>query len=261
MKKNIKVVLVHIIIGIIVFYFIVHPFTAVLYWLDYSNSDYTFSLFTKVLKEQFLNSFSFSMLKMSTSLTVLGGAIGLITGLLWINFNKKKSLIKQQQHIIGRDLLKLIELGENNWLEFKSSMKYDYFKKMPNKDLEIVIAKTVTGFMNANGGKLIVGVDDNGNILGLEKDFNTLKHKNRDGYEREAFRIISTYIDQEASFKTHVSFYELEGKDICLIDVEPSINPVYVTDGKNTTFYVRKGNATYPLSVKETVKYLENRKK
>ena len=140
-------------------------------------------------------------------------------------------------------------------------MKYDYFKNMPNKELEIVIAKTVTGFMNANGGKLVVGVDDNGNILGLEKDYNTLKHKNRDGYEREAFRIISTYIDREASFKTHVSFYELDGKDVCLIDVEPSINPVYVIDGKNTTFYVRKGNATYPLSVKETEKYLENRKK
>ena len=260
MKKNSKILLVHVAIGISVFYFLVHPFTAVLYWFEYTNTDYSFSLFLKVLKDQFLESFSFNMIQMSASLTALGGFLGLLSGLLWINFNKKKKLIKKQEHIIKRDVQKLIELGENDWVEFKSSMKYDYFKKMPNRDLELVIAKTIAGFMNAKGGKLIVGIDDDGKFLGLENDYKTLKHANKDGYERNVFKIISNFIGQEFCYKNHVAFYQFNEKDVCLIDVESSQIPAYVTDGKNTTFYVRTGNATHPLSVKEAVKYLENRK-
>jgi Schlafen, AlbA_2 len=260
MKKNSKIILVHIVLGISVFYFLVHPFTAVLYWFEYANADYSFQLFTKILKDQLLDSFSFGMIQMSASLTALGGFLGLLSGLLWINFNKKQKLIKKQEHIIKRDVQKLIELGENDWVEFKSSMKYDYFKNMPNRGLELVIAKTIAGFMNAKGGKLIVGIDDDGKFLGLENDYKTLKHANKDGYERNIFKIISNFIGQEFCYKNHVAFYQFNEKDVCLIDVESSQIPAYVTDGKNTTFYVRTGNATHPLSVKEAVKYLENRK-
>ena len=114
--------------------------------------------------------------------------------------------------------------------------------------------------MNANGGKLIIGIDDDGNVLGLENDFKTLKHKNRDGYEREVFRIISTQLGHEACFSNHISFYSLNEKDVCLVDIEPSEKPIYVNDTENTTFYVRTGNATYPLTVKETVDFLKTKK-
>jgi hypothetical protein len=260
MKKYSKIISVHVAIGISVFYFLVHPFTAVLYWFEYTNTDYAFSLFLKVLEDQFLESFSFNMIQMSAFLTALGGFLGLLSGLLWVNFNKKQKLIKKQEHIIKRDVQKLIELGENDWVEFKSSMKYDYFKKMPNRDLELVIAKTIVGFMNAKGGKLIVGINDDGKFLGLENDYKTLKHPNKDGYERNVFKIISNFIGQEFCYKNHVAFYQFNEKDVCLIDIESSQNPAYLTDGKNTTFYARTGNATHPLSVKEAVKYLENRR-
>lgn len=258
--KSIKLILIHILVGTGIFYFLVHPFTMVLYWFEFNNNTISFSLFREVFHERFMKSFGFEMRGMSGALTVLGAVLGFLSGLLWISFNKKKSLIIKQEHLMKRDVQKLIELGENEWVEFKSSMRYDFYTNKPNRELEIVIAKTIVGFMNAQGGKLIIGIDDDGKFLGLQNDFNTLKHKNRDGYEREVFRIISTYIDREASFNNHVSFYEFDGKDICLIDVEPSSNPVYVIDGKKTTFYVRTGNATYPLTVKETVKHLENRK-
>ena len=52
----------------------------------------------------------------------------------------------------------------------------------------------------------------------------------------------------------------IDEKDVCVVDIEPSNEPVYVSDEGNTTFYVRTGNATYPLSVKETVDYLKTKK-
>jgi hypothetical protein len=232
----------------------------VLYWFESTDTTYSFSLFQEVLKERLIESFTFSMMRMSGSLTALGGILGLISGIFWTNFKEKKQLIKKQEHLLKIDVLKLIKMGENDWVEFKSSLRYDYHQKLVNRELEMVIAKTIVGFMNVKGGKLLIGLNDEGVILGLEKDFKTLKHKNKDGFEREIFRIISNYLGREASFNIHISFYQIDKRDICLVDVEPSLNPVYVSDGKNTTFYVRTGNATYPLSVKETVKYLKLRK-
>jgi predicted HTH transcriptional regulator len=41
---------------------------------------------------------------------------------------------------------------------------------------------TIAGFMNKNGGILLIGIDDNGKILGLKNDMETLKKKNVDGF-------------------------------------------------------------------------------
>lgn len=71
----------------------------------------------------------------------------------------------------------LIKQGENNYLEFKSSFRYDYVQNKVNKDLEYVIAKSVAAFSNGRGGTLLIGLDDDGNVLGLENDILTLKRK------------------------------------------------------------------------------------
>ena len=258
--QHIKTIIVQVVMWSGIFYFLVHPFTMVLYWFEYSNTPFSFSLFQDVLKSRFLESFSFDMRGMGVLLTLLGSFLGLISGLFIATIKQKNRLIGTQQRLLVRDIDALIQAGENDMVEFKSSIRYDYYRKATNRDLEKVIAKTITGFMNAKGGKLIIGVDDDGNVLGLENDFKTLKHKNRDGYEREVFRIISTQLGHEACFSNHISFYSLNEKDVCLVDIEPSEKPVYVSDTENTTFYVRTGNATYPLTVKETVNYLETRK-
>ncbi|MDT0641932.1 ATP-binding protein [Zunongwangia sp. F363] len=263
MKKvmaKIKIILIHFLLGAGIFYFLVHPFTMVLYWFEFSETAFSFSLFQEVLKQRFLESFTFDMRGMGGLLTLLGGFLGIVSGLFWINLKKKNELIGTQQRLLVRDIEELIQAGENKRVEFKSSIRYDYYRKSTNRDLEVIIAKTITGFMNAKGGKLIIGVDDDGNVLGLEKDYKTLKHKNRDGYEREVFRIISTQLSHEACFSNHISFYSINEKDVCVVNIEPSNEPVYVNDEGNTTFYVRTGNATYPLSVKETVDYLKTQK-
>lgn len=259
-SANIKLLIIQTLIGASIFYFLVHPFTMVLYWFEYSHTTFSTSLFLEILNEHFLKSFSFNMRGMSASLMLLGSVLGLVSGFFWIKLKKKNNIIGTQRRLLQRDIAEIIADGENEKIEFKSSIRYDYFRKCANRELEIVIAKTIVGFMNAKGGKLIIGVDDDGNVLGLEKDFKTLKHKNKDGYEREIFRIISTQLGHEACFSNHISFYVINEKDICVIDIEPSKEPVYVNDGTITTFYVRTGNATYPLTVKETVNYLKTQK-
>lgn len=259
MLKNFRIISFYVLVGAGVFYFLVHPFTMVLYWFEFSHTEFSFDILWSVLKPHLKESFAFSMLGMGSSLMIFGGVFGFIFSLFSINIKNKKHLIIKQEHLLKRDLLKLIKMGENESVEFKSSIRYDHALKSTNRNLEIVIAKTFAGFMNAQGGKLIIGVDDSGEIIGLEPDYKTLKHKNKDGYERRIYEIISTFLGHTTRFAAHISFYKFNNKEICMVDTDTSKEPVYLTHGGKTTFYVRAGNATYPLTVKETVNYLKTK--
>lgn len=229
--------------------------------LEDSNISFNFSLLFNIIKSHLYESFTYHMLSMSTSYIVFGGILGFILGLFQIKLSKQRATIEKQENILSRDILKLIEEGESKYVEFKSSLRYDYRQKSTNKELELVILKSIVGFMNAKGGKLIIGVDDDRNILGLENDYISLRQKNKDGFELKIFQLITEYIGSQASFKTNVSFYKFDGKEICLIDVEQSFSPIYLSKGKSEpVFYVRRGNSTYPLSIKDAVEYIQEQK-
>ena len=49
--------------------------------------------------------------------------------------------------------------------------------------METVIAKTVAAFMNSGGGTLLIGVDDDGRLIGLGPDYATLKTPDADRFE------------------------------------------------------------------------------
>jgi len=252
-----KIIILNAFLGAVVFYLIFHPFTMVIYWYEFNKEPFTFSSFLNVLGHRTEHSFSYRMLTMSFIFTTIGGITGIIFGMY------KENSIKLNKHIqmLNKDLLKLIKQGENQFLELKSSVRYDYRQKTTNQELEIVIAKTLVGFMNAKGGKLIIGVNDTGETLGLENDFKTLKQQNIDGFEQKIYEIISKYIGKEFCLHCSVYFYKIDEKSICVIDIDKVTEPVYLTRGKETVFYLRTGNATKPLSIKEAFHYIKMEKK
>jgi predicted HTH transcriptional regulator len=71
-----------------------------------------------------------------------------------------------------------IKERESSKVELKASFRYDMNNKKSNsKVLEKVIAKTIAAFMNAEGGTLFIGVDDESNPVGLQNDYETLKNR------------------------------------------------------------------------------------
>ena len=56
-------------------------------------------------------------------------------------------------------VLQMIEEGEHQTQDFK--MRVDNARK---------IAKTIVAFANSNGGRLLIGVKDNGGIVGVQTD-------------------------------------------------------------------------------------------
>jgi hypothetical protein len=153
------------------------------------------------------------------------------------------------------DVESLLKDGENDIVEFKSAARWDYEQNNINKGLEFVIAKTVAGFLNAGGGVVVLGVADDGTVVGLEKDYQTLgKRPDRDGYQQFLVTLISKTVGKVACSAIKFEFSTHNERDICIIRCSPSLKPVYV--GDEARFYVRIGNTTQELNPKDAEDYL-----
>ena len=60
--------------------------------------------------------------------------------------------------------------GESASLEFKSTFRWDLREGHINRSLENVVMKTLAGYMNSQGGTLLIGLSDDGGIVGPEND-------------------------------------------------------------------------------------------
>jgi len=94
------------------------------------------------------------------------------------------------------EISKLLHVNEDLRLEYKSSMRWDMKENKQNTVLEEVIAKELSSFMNAGGGNLLIGVDDDGNPIGLEKDYSTFKDKSSDGFSQHMTNLVNKYLDK-----------------------------------------------------------------
>lgn len=182
------------------------------------------------------------------------GAVSLIT---LINYRYRNYLIFQLHRELNKNIESILKKGENENTEFKSSFRYDYKQQKVNKALESVIVKTVAGFMNTMGGSLLIGVADDGSILGLEPDYNSLARKDSDGFTQLITSTISDKLGTPACRLLRIQFHQLNNKEICRIIVMPSPLPVYAREDKMTRFYVRTASGTREMDVDEAVAFIK----
>lgn len=185
----------------------------------------------------------------------------------------KKSQLKDEEPWKAKDfealadtgVKKLIDLGESSSLEFKSTANWDMVLQKPNSDLLQVILKTVAGFLNSErGGTLLIGVEDNKNVCGIELDYQTFKDPNNhncDAYERWLVTLLLNAFGKEFASQLHPSFQTLDGKTVCKLVIDPAPEPVFINDKvkHEDVFYLRVGNATNALGVKVAVNYYKSR--
>ncbi len=190
---------------------------------------------------------------------VFGGLMGGVSLISLIAYKKRNSVILQLRDELGKSLAALIKNGEDDNLEFKSSFRYDYRQQKVNKALESVITKTLAGFMNTRGGSLLVGVADDGTILGLENDYNTLHRKDSDGYTQLLTSTISEKMGTPACRLVRILFHEHEGREVCRIIIMPSPIPVYVTEERQAHFYIRTASGTREMDVQEALTFMRER--
>lgn len=156
--------------------------------------------------------------------------------------------------------LSLISKGEHDHLEFKSSMRWNLVTLKTDKALEYVIIKTISAFMNAQGGTLLIGVNDDGEVIGIESDYQTFQKKpDRDGFMLKLSSLISQNMGRQTHKFISTQIQSIDGKDICKISVTPGDQPVFIKEKGKESFYIRAGAASVPLSLSESHEYIRSR--
>lgn len=149
----------------------------------------------------------------------------------------------------------LIENGENEYVEFKSTLRYNLFSKKFDKEIEHAVLKTIAGFLNTNGGTLIIGVDDKKHILGLKND----KFNDDDHMLLHLTKIIQEKINTEHTRFIKGSIEHSGDTAILRVDVKPASSPAYVAHNNDEHLYVRTGPATTALKVSEVYNFIQTR--
>ncbi|GAA1479739.1 hypothetical protein GCM10009624_01790 [Gordonia sinesedis] len=159
----------------------------------------------------------------------------------------------------------LLRDGESARVEFKSTARINLRTGEKDSRMEQVIAKTVAAFLNADGGTLLIGVDDEGTPLGLDPDYATLKTPDADRFELWLRDLFGSTLGQNAAASVDVSVESIVTDDgpreVCRVISSPSPRPVYLRPGKNAApeFWVRSGNSTRQLPVDTASEYIAHR--
>jgi hypothetical protein len=186
----------------------------------------------------------------------IGAMLGLVTTGLYSLLHRRLLRIELLKMELNKDIPLIIQQGEGPLLEFKSSFRWDIAESRTNRQLESVVLKSLAGFLNSShGGTLLIGVADDGRILGLENDFKTLKKQNQDGFEQTLMTAIATNLGADLCSHVSILFHVIEANAICRLIVSPSTRPVFLNQGNTPKLYVRTGGATRDLNIQEALEF------
>lgn len=159
-------------------------------------------------------------------------------------------------------ILDVARAGESQLVEFKSSARWNMHTQQRDERMELVVAKTVAGFLNADGGTLLIGVADDGTIVGLVPDFSLVKRADADRYELWLRDLLSTTLGQNAAALAVIDFapVEVDGEAtfVCRISCPNSPRPIFLEPAGNerSEFWLRSGNSTRQLTLENAIDYI-----
>lgn len=140
----------------------------------------------------------------------------------------------------------LLKQGENEFTEFKEGALN------PN------ILKAVAAFLNTKGGTVLLGVSDDGTLLGIPDTDNSAADK----FDQDFQNLLREKLGAEAMSYVHFSHQKYSGKVIYRIDCEASHKPMYLNAGKGVSgevFIIRSGATNQQLSIADAMQYIVHR--
>ncbi len=155
----------------------------------------------------------------------------------------------------------LIEMGESQFIEFKSSMLWDYNLQGKNSELYDPVIKTICAFMNSDGGVLLIGVGNDGEILGLERDYSCFHHEpSSDTFDRSLTQKFNSQVQGMFRQFFRTTFPQVDDKEICRVDVRPADEPVLMLKKQKKILYIREGARTTGIDdLRKIVEYARKR--
>ena len=157
----------------------------------------------------------------------------------------------------------LIASGESKSVEFKSSLRFDLRENKAMPHIEHSSFKNLAAFLNTEGGTLLIGVEDNGTVLGLEStDYPTFKGANKkDEFLKHFDNLVNDFFGNDYSILIHVSMVVIDRKTVAMVEIkEKSSAPVFLKMKGNEPeeFYIRRNASAVKLTMHEFYTYANN---
>ena len=166
-----------------------------------------------------------------------------------------------------------IDVNRGEKVEFKNSLIYNDVTNQPDPDQPFEIAKQIAAFMNAEGGDLYIGVDAEGYVTGIDKDFQVLDKaalmmnantdkaisysKDIDGFRNKLKNTAITYLGQLAASLLPPAREKLDaesGLTYLHLHIEPCKGIVYL--GRDALLVCRSQSAAKDLIGMERDKFV-----
>lgn len=160
---------------------------------------------------------------------------------------------------------KIISAGEGEYVEFKETFSLDVrrfrndsnYKLKKEEPIEHSSLKTIAAFLNAKGGDLFIGVNDEAVILGVNEEIDRFYKGSIDKYLLHLNNRIQDRYETPIVSMLSVKPLVLSGKIVIKIQVLPSNNPVFLKP--HSDFYVRSTPATEKLTGNNMMSYIKDR--
>lgn len=175
----------------------------------------------------------------------------------------------------GKDKLRIVsnleeQLRNSNNEKTKESIKrkIDDIKGLTAQKIIIHSAlKSIAAFANTNGGILMIGVANDKEIYGLEKDYDYFKkveEKNRDGFGKFFDAKIKEYFGNSfSSIHLGKEFLKFPEGDVLIIEVKPSTEEVFLLKDETGTptesLYIRNLSSSEKLEGSELAKFIRKK--
>jgi uncharacterized repeat protein (TIGR03833 family) len=129
-------------------------------------------------------------------------------------------------------------------------------QKKIEHDIKKEISIAVSAFGNTIGGKLFIGVDDGGNVVGLDDDLKSYDDS-FDKFTREVQKSIDDFT-KDSVFANEIIISIGEDNSFLQLEVLPfRQNPIYVHDKELEEFYIRGFGTSKKLTTKHAVNYIK----
>ena len=148
-----------------------------------------------------------------------------------------------------------IRTGEGKYLEFKQTLSLCMREKQKKEYVEHAILKTLCGFMNTDGGVLLVGVDDDGIIVGVDREMKMIYKSSSDEYFKKIRNMVYANLGIENSSFIDWKLHDIDEKLVLRFEVRQSTKPVFL---KKNEFYIRTNPATDKLDGEEMITYIRH---
>lgn len=172
-----------------------------------------------------------------------------------------KNFLFDQYLRAHRNAEELIKRGESKTLEFKSTLRWSLKEdRKDDKDVTHAVLKTIAAFLNTEGGDLLIGVADDGAIVGIERD----QFETDDKFMLHLAQVVRNALGDRAGTCIDPKTQIVQGKSVCVVTCQRSPEPVYLKwKGMETTtqgdFFVRSGPGTVKLPPESATEFVQTR--